>query len=286
MVSKQNIKKSNNRLKPNTEQKELELRSMMRRLKSVLVAFSGGVDSSYLALIASQELGKNALCVTGKSPSVSEKQLNDAIKIAEDFNFRHLIIETDEINNPNYKANPTNRCYFCKTELYEKLSETAEQYNIDFIIDGANADDLKDFRPGSLAAKEKNVGSPLSKLGFTKKEIRILSKKQNLETWDKPASPCLASRIQYGIPVSIKRLKKIEKGEEILRDLGFREFRVRFHGEELVRLEISQKEMVKTFDTALTNLLAEEFRKLGFKYVTLDLEGYRSGAMNEVFFES
>lgn len=262
-------------------EKESVLRSMMRRMESVLVAYSGGVDSAYLALIAAQELNEKALCVTGRSPSVSKRQLDEARKIARRFEFNHEIIETAEIENKDYRANPVNRCYFCKTELYQKLSEIARAKNIRFVLDGANADDQKDYRPGGLAAREKSVRSPLSEIGLTKAEIRFLSKKQNLETWDKPASPCLASRIQYGIPVSIERLGKIERGEEILHGLGFREFRVRFHGE-LVRLEISPAELEKALRIEMTEELARRFRDLGFKYVTLDLNGFRTGAMNEV----
>jgi pyridinium-3,5-biscarboxylic acid mononucleotide sulfurtransferase len=263
------------------EEKELNLRRLMREMQTVLVAYSGGVDSAYLALIATQELAEKAFCVMGISPSVAQIQQTEAEKIAQDFNFNYLSIQTDELANPNYQANPANRCYFCKTELYGKLKPIAAEKNIEFILDGANLDDTKDYRPGREAAKEKGVRSPLIEVGLNKNEIRQLSKKYNLPTWDKPSSPCLSSRIAYGVPVSIERLSKVEKGEEFLRTLGLREFRVRNHGE-LVRLEIAPDELKKVLDKEITDLIAEKFREFGFKYVTLDLHGYRTGAMNEI----
>ena len=263
------------------EEKEQNLRRLMRDMQTVLVAYSGGVDSAFLALIATQELGEKAVCVMGISPSVAQNQRHDAEKIAQDFNFNYLSIQTEELENPNYQANPTNRCYFCKSELYGKLAPLAKEKNIEFILDGANLDDTNDYRPGREAAQEKGIRSPLVEVGLTKSEIRQLSKKYNLPTWDKPASPCLSSRIAYGIPVSIERLSKVEKGEEFLGGLGLREFRVRNHGE-LARLEIAPNEMKKVLDKEITDLIAEKFRELGFKYVTLDLHGYRTGAMNEV----
>ena len=263
-------------------EKEQNLRRLMREMRRVLVAYSGGVDSAYLSLIATQELGENAVCITGISPSVSQVQREEAERIAADFNFNFQTIRTGELENPAYQANPTNRCYHCKTELYGKLSLIAETENIDFILDGTNADDAAgDYRPGKLAAQEKGVRSLFVEVGLTKQEIRDLSRAQNLPTWDKPASPCLSSRIAYGVPVTIERLSKVERGEAFLRAEGFREFRVRVH-DDIARLEIAPAEMARALNVETAEKFAAKFRSLGFKYVTLDLHGYRSGAMNEV----
>jgi uncharacterized protein len=263
------------------ERKEKNLRRMMREMEMVLVAYSGGVDSAYLGLIATQELSENAVCILGISPSVSQIQRQEAAKIAARFDFNFEQIKTDELDNPDYQANPNNRCYFCKTELYGKLSVVARNKNINHIVDGTNADDVGDYRPGKVAASEIGVRSPLIEAGLNKNEIRVLSKKHGLPTWDKPASPCLSSRIAYGTPVTIERLSKVERGEAILRRLGFREFRVRVH-DELVRIEIAPGELEKALKLEITEKLSLEFKRLGFRYVTLDLQGYRSGAMNEV----
>lgn len=261
-------------------EKEQRLRALMREMRRVLVAYSGGVDSAYLAFVAHAELGADAHVVLGLSPSVSATQRNEAVSIAKDLEFNFRTIDTDEFKDPNYLANPGNRCYYCKSELFEKLRSVAEAAGVPTIIDGTNADDVGGHRPGRQAANEKGVRSPLVEVGMTKDEIRAMSLLHGLPSWDKPASPCLSSRIAYGVPVTIERLTRIEKGEEILRLRGFREYRLRVHGD-VARIEIAPVEFEKILDKQLMGEIAAAIKDLGFKYVALDLEGYRSGALNE-----
>ena len=270
---------------PNTEYmsvitKEERLRELFRTLESVIVAYSGGVDSSYVAYIANAELGARAICITGQSASLPAYQNEEIDHVVRNFGFNHEIIRTDELEVPGYRANNGDRCYFCKDELYGKLEAVARTRGIEYIVDGSTIDDLDDYRPGRQAAKQHAVRSPLIEVGLTKDEVRELSHRAMLPTWDKPASPCLSSRIAYGTTVTIERLQKVDRGEEILREFGFREFRVRHH-DTLVRLEISPAEMDRVLDKEVINQLAARFRELGFKYVTLDLHGFRSGSMNE-----
>lgn len=263
------------------EDKEQRLHEFLRGFRSAVVAFSGGVDSSYLAYAAHQVMGEAARMVTALSPSVSELQKDLVRDFVARFKLNHLFVDTLEMENPDYTANPTDRYYFCKSELFSRLERLRKEWGIEVIFDGSNADDVGDYRPGRKAAEEERVVSPLIEVGMTKQDIRHLSKKWGLPTWDLPAMPCLSSRLPYGVEVTPEKLRQVEKAEQYLRSLGFEQFRVRHH-EELARIEIASSEMEKILDLQVFAQISQEFKNLGYQYVTLDLQGFRSGSLNEL----
>ncbi|HKW63874.1 MAG TPA: ATP-dependent sacrificial sulfur transferase LarE [Candidatus Acidoferrum sp.] len=262
------------------DEKENLLISRLAATPAIVVALSGGADSAYLAWAANRALGNRALSVTALSPSFATHDKNIVEQFVKDFALRHEFIETHEMENPGYRANQPDRCYFCKDELFSALDDLARSRGFSAVAYGVNADDTLDFRPGHRAATEHRVLAPLLDANLTKPEIRALSRRAGLPTWDRPASACLASRVPYGTEVTPERLALIERGEAALRELGFRQFRVRIH-DNLARVEISQDEMPRALSQEMAAAISERLKSAGFAYVALDLQGYRQGSLNE-----
>lgn len=271
----------NTSIKPMLQEKLDRLTAIFTEMEQALIAYSGGIDSTLVAKIAYDTLGDQAVAITAQSPSLLPEDLEDAAIQASQIGIRHEVVETHEMDNPNYTANPTNRCYFCKSELHDTLKPMAITRGYPYVVDGVNADDLHDYRPGIQAAKERGARSPLAEVGVSKFEVRELSKMLGLPWWDKPAQPCLSSRFPYGEAITVEKLQRVGRAEVYLRRQGWQNIRVRSEGN-TARIEV-MPEAVKKFvcETDLTALI-DTFKSYGFLYVTLDLEGYRSGKLNDV----
>lgn len=263
-----------------TEKKE-SLKENIRSLGSLCVAFSGGVDSTYLLALAKEVLGDKAIAVTVHSSMNMEREFREAESFAKSLDVRHIIMDANEYSVKEFVENGKDRCYYCKYSIFTMIKQVAAEHGISFVADGSNADDTNDYRPGMRAIQELEVVSPLKCAGLTKAEIRELSKEMGLPTWDKPSFACLASRIPYGVQITPRRLAMVGSAEELLMDLGFRQLRVRYHGE-VARIELPPEDMAKIMETSVRERVVEAFKKIGFTYVALDLVGYRTGSMNEV----
>ena len=256
------------------------LTQLLGESERLLVAFSAGVDSTFLLKAAHMAIGARAIALTAASPTVPPGELDAAKNFAESLGCRHIVLDSHELTNPSFSQNPVNRCFFCKDELYRISRAEADRLGIETIVDGTNLDDLKDHRPGLKAADEWGVRHPLVEAEMTKDEIRRYSRELSLPTWDKPSSPCLSSRFPYGTEINLERLKQVGNCEVFMKQLGFREFRVRYHGD-LARIEVSQNEIDRLFDKLIREAIVKKFKEVGFKFVSLDLQGFRSGSLNE-----
>lgn len=262
-------------------EKKARLMDRLASLNGVAVAFSGGVDSSFLLRCAFDALGQKALGVTARSSTYPERELNEAVEFAKAYGIPHVVIDSEELDIENYADNPPDRCFYCKNELFVKIRAIAKEHGIGAIAEGSNRDDLSDFRPGLRAAREQGILSPLREAELTKDDIRRLSKEMGLKTWSKPSFACLASRVPYGDKITKEKLTMIEQAEQFLLDMGFHQVRVRHHGN-LARVEIAPQEMARALENGNNLRIAEKLRALGFTYAALDLKGYRTGSMNDV----
>ncbi|WP_425449012.1 ATP-dependent sacrificial sulfur transferase LarE [Dethiothermospora halolimnae] len=263
------------------KEKYNELAEIIEGLESVAIAFSGGVDSTFLIKVCKEVLGDKAIAVTATSSTYPQREFKEACKFTKEIGIEHIIIESEETDIEGFSKNPPNRCYFCKYELFTKVKEVAKEKGIKYVLDGSNFDDIGDFRPGMEAAKELMVRSPLKEAELTKSDIRLLSKDMGLPTWDKPAFACLSSRFPYGEEINPNKLNMVEAAEDYLIKLGFKQFRVRYHGD-IARIEVHPNERHKFFSIDIMDDLSDKLKKIGFTYVTMDLTGYRMGSMNEV----